>query len=550
MTSRTSLIARTLAAATAALGAALGAPAAIAQDRAPNYEKIPPQITTPGKVDTRIGRLTFRDGYPIKGSARKLADEIDYLHGVQAFKNSIQGVSIYAVRKGFLDAGIRDNDVFLTSRLLDAKSLLLTGNADTVYYVSFIDLSKGPMVVETPPGALGIFDDMWFHWIVDFGLAGPDRGRGGKFLLVPPGYKGLLPEEGYFVRKSRTFRVVMLGRSFLQNNDPAPTVAIIKKHTKIYPYKPGGYGTTIASYLEGKAPLTRLAKPVSPRFVEGTGLAINTIPPNDFGHYEMLDALVQLEPAEALDAELAGQFAAIGIVKGKKFAPDARMRKILEKSVAIGNAAARVLGMGAHPEDHFRYYGKSSAWWNMLFTGGYKFLNPPPMILPNGAVKQFPNRGARQLNARTGFFYTATGITPAMVMRLTNIGSQYLIGNLDSKGAPFDGAKTYKLDLPRGIPAVRFWSATVYDNQTRSMLQTPQRYPRAGSQSFPSPAAVPNSDGLTTIYFAPKKPKGVKRGNWIQTVPGKGWFVALRFYSPTKGFFDKSWRPGEVTLVK
>jgi hypothetical protein len=236
-------------------------------------------------------------------------------------------------------------------------------------------------------------------------------------------------------------------------------------------------------------------------------------------------------------------------VKGEKFAPDARMKKILVEAVAVGNAASRTLGMGADPFDDFRYYGKSSAWWNMLFVGGYEFLNPPPLITKEG-VKPFPNKGARQLHSRTSMFYTATGITPAMCMRLTNVGSQYLIANVDKNGEPFDGSKTYKVVLPRDIPAARFWSITVYDNQTRSMLQTPQRYPRAGSQSYPTPAATPNSDGSTTIYFAPKVPDGVKDGNWIQTDPSKGWFLILRLYSPLQPFFDKSWRPSEIELVK
>jgi hypothetical protein len=416
--------------------------------------------------------------------------------------------------------------------------------------MSVLDLSDGPLIFETPPQALGIIDDMWWGWITDFGLPGADRGEGGKYLLVPPDYDGQLPEGGFYIRRSRTFRVLVLGRSFLTDNDPAPTVALIKKTIKVYPYAPGGVGTSIGSFLTGKAQsLGESAKPASPRFVEGTGLSMNTIPPNDYGHFIMLNELVQLEPAEALDPEIAGQFAAIGIVKGKDFAPDARMRKILEKAVAFGNAASRTLGMGAHPADQWRYYGKPSAWWNMLFEGGYEFLNPPPMITKEG-IEPFPNKGARKLHARSGFFYTATGITPAMCMRLTGVGSQYLLTTLDANGNPFDGAKTYKVVLPKDIPAARFWSFTVYDNQTRSMLQTEQPYPRAGSQSYPSPAAVPSADGSTTVYFGPKRPQGVKEGNWIQTNPGKGWFVILRLYSPLQPFFDKTWRCGEVELVK
>jgi hypothetical protein len=112
-----------------------------------------------------------------------------------------------------------------------------------------------------------------------------------------------------------------------------------------------------------------------------------------------------------------------------------------------------------------------------------------------------------------------------------------------------DGGKTYKVTLPQNIPAAAFRSFTLYDNQTRSMLQTPQRFPRAGSQTYPSPAAEADADGSTTIYFGPTQPEGVKRGNWIQTMPGKGWFTLLRLYSPLESFFDKTWRPSEIELV-
>lgn len=512
--------------------------------------EIPASITTPDRVESKIGTLLFRDGYPTGETAAKIRDELDYLHGVQAFMNSIQGVSVYAIRKGLADVGIEDGDFIITSELMDSNSLFLTANADTVYFWGNLDLSKGPLVVETPPLVLGIFDDIWFRWVGDFGLAGPDKGQGGTYLLVGPGYDGTLPEGGHFVRRSRTNHITMLFRAFLEDNDPALAVGRVKETLKIYPYQPGGYGSSVASYLAGEAPLGKPPEPTTPRFVEGSGKVINTVPPNDFGHYEMLDALVQMEPAGALDPEIAGQFAAIGIVKGEKFAPDARMRKILEEAVAVGNAAARTLGMGAHPVDDFRFYGGGSAWWNMLFVGGYEFLDPPPQILDNGEVKPTPSRGARQLHSRTSMFYTATGITPAMCMRLTNVGSQYLIANVDVEGEPFDGSKTYRVVLPRDIPAARFWSITVYDNQSRSMLQTPQRYPRAGSQSYPSPAATPSADGSTTIYFAPQLPEGVPDGNWIQTDPSKGWFQILRLYSPLQSFFDKTWRPGEVELVK
>jgi hypothetical protein len=512
---------------------------------------VPAAITTPSNVKAGIGALEFADGYPTHETAATLRGHLDYLHGVETFMNTIQGVSIYALRKGFLDVGINEGDVLIFSELMDSRSLFLTANADTVYYISFLDLSDGPLVLETPPDALGLVDDMWFRWVSDFGLPGADRGEGGTYLLVGPGYDGPLPEGGCYVRHSRTNHVTMLARSFINENpgmDPGPTVDLIKERLKIYPYAAGGVGSSIGAYLTGQGRLGQPATPASPRFVEGTGLAFNTIPPNDFGHYEMLDALVQMEPAEALDVELAGQFAALGIVKDETFAPDDRLRTILDEAVAVGNAASRTLGMGAHPSDDFRYYGSGSAWWISLWEGGFEFTNPPPEITPEG-IEPYPNKGARRLHSRTSFFYTATGITPAMCMRLTGVGSQYLIANVDADGEPFDGAKTYRLSLPKDIPAARFWSLTLYDNQTRSMLQTPQLYPRAGSQEFPSPTAEAEADGSTVIYFSPARPDDVAPGNWIQTDPEKGWFTILRCYSPLKPFFDKTWRAGEIELV-
>ena len=234
--------------------------------------------------------------------------------------------------------------------------------------------------------------------------------------------------------------------------------------------------------------------------MEGTGLVINTIPPNDFGYYEMLNALVQEEPAEALDPEIAGQFAAIGIVKGEPFEPDDRMRKILNEAVAVGNAAGADCSLRA------------------ARAGGLRLLRPGFGVVQHavrrrvrvhqaaagdhpGGRQAVPATGARTLDSRTAFFYTATGITPAMCMRLTDVGSQYLIAILDADGEPFDGAKTYQVTLPTDIPAARFWSLTLYDNQTRSMLQTAQRYP-AGRQPdvsrHPPPSRTPTAPPSST----------------------------------------------------
>jgi hypothetical protein len=528
-----------------AAGAVLAMPGAGLAQTAPG---IPPSLVTPDKVETRIGPLEFKNGVASKATAEKVFDNIDSTFAYRAFMDNMRGVSIHALRKGMHDIGVKDNEVLVFSQLMDAKSLFLTANADTIYVMGSLDLSKGPVVIETPPKFLGAVQDAWFHWVIDLGVPGPDRGEGGKYLIVPPDYSGQLPQGGYFIARARTNTIVWFGRSFLHNHsDPKPVVEEIRKFTKVYPFEPGGVGTPIAEFLAGKARLGAIKPPPPTVFHEGSGKVMNTVPPSDWTFFEMLNEVVQKEPATSFDPELMGPIAAIGIVKGKPFAPDARMKKIMTDALALANASSRTLFM--NPRDPSWFYYPNSSWFNFLFETGYEFETPIPMITREG-VKPFPSTGYRTMDARTNFFYGVTGITPAMAMRVPGIGSQYLLAVTDADKNHFDGAKTYKVTLPKGIPEANFWSFTVYDNMTRSMLDTPQRYPRAGSQSYPSPAAEPNADGSTTIYFAPAQPAGVKRGNWIQTDPKKGWFTILRLYSPLEPFFAKSWRPSEIELAR
>ena len=505
-------------------------------------------ISTPERLESRLGSLEFIDGVPSGETSEKVYDQ-DFTHALNVFLNGYAGASTTALRRGFHEAGAADNQILIFSELMGSESLFLTANADTVYFVGIVDLTSGPMVVETPPQALALFDDMWFQWIVDFGLSGPDRGEGGRFLLIPPGYDGPLPDSGFHVRHSRTTRAIMLGRAFMVDSDPAPTVEVIKRTTKIYPYTRGGFGTSVATLLEGGHGLPqRPAEAPETTFVEGSGKAFNTIPPTGLAFYELLNELVQEQPAGSTDIELMGQLAAIGIVKGEPFEPDERMRRILEDAAAVGAATSRALVFDARASEGFAYYGDGSAWFSNLFVGGYGFETPPPLITEEG-IEPLPATGARKLHSRTAFFYGYTGITPAMCMRLTGLGSQYLIATKDADGNRFDGARTYRVTLPPGIPAARFWSLTLYDTETRSMLQTPQRFPRAGSQSYPTPAATANGDGSTTITFGPEQTEDSPEGNWIQTTEGKGWFVALRCYSPLASFFDRSWRPSEIEVL-
>jgi hypothetical protein len=505
-------------------------------------------IATPDTVQSRLGTLTFDDGAPSEDTAQLLYDNLDFMHGVEAFLGALPGASLAGVRRGFLSVGVEDNDFTLFPDLMDSASVFLTANCDTVYFWGFVDLSDGPMVLDVPSiappsGILGTIDDMWFRWVTDFGLPGPDRAQGGRYLMVGPGYDGPLPDSGFHVSHVRTTRVTVIGRAFMVDNDPKIPTEAIRNGFRISPYVPGTGGTAVASFLKGEAPLGAPAAVPETRFVETSGQAFNTIYPNDFGFWELVHELVQEEPPQAADPDLLGLLAAVGIVHGKPFEPDARMRRILEEAVAVGNATARTVTFAARPEEGFAFY-PNSAWESALFVGGYEFLDPPPEITADGPVT-VPGDGARKLSARTNFLYMATGITPAMCMRLTGIGSQYIYAMRDSEGEYFDGNRNYRLTLPPDIPESRFWSVILYDRQTRSMLQTGQHLPRLGSQSG---TVEVNADGSTDIFFGPTAPDG-KEANWLQTVPGKGWWTILRLYNPLQSFFDKTWRPSEIEPI-
>jgi len=507
-------------------------------------------ISTADRVESRLGTLDYVDGFPTSETSELVYDHLDFTHALNVYLNGFAGASTYALRKGFVEAGAKDNQILMFSELLGSESLFLTANADTVYFIGIVDLSSGPMVVETPPDALGIFDDMWWRWIIDFGLPGPDRGEGGRYLLVGPDYDGPLPESGYHIGHSLTTKAFMLGRSFINENpgmDPAPTVELIKRTTKIYPYAQGGFGTPIATLLEGNVRGGPPADIPETVFVEGSGKAFNTIPPNDIGVYELLNELVQEQPAGSTEIELTGELAAIGIVKGKPFAPDERMRRVLEEAAAVGTATSRALLFEPRASEGFAYYD-GSAWENQMWVGGYNFETPPPRVTADG-IEPYSPTGVRALHSRIAWFYGYTGVTPAMCMRLTGVGSQYVFAFTDSNGNRLDGGKTYEVTLPPDIPAARFWSITLYDTETRSMLQTPQRFPRAGSQTYPSLAATANEDGSTIVTFGPERPSDCPESNWIQTTEGKGFFPILRLYSPLQPFFDKTWRLSEIEAV-
>jgi hypothetical protein len=478
-----------------------GAPAA-----PPKYSPdVPAKITTPETVETRIGTLRFKDGAPDPATVELAYDQLDFGRGIDAFLAGMSATSVHAVCRGLEEAGIKLNQgIGIAEDLLDARSLFLTPNTTTVYVLTCVDLKDGPMVVRVPPRVLGTVDDADFRWVIDVGLTGPDKGAGGDYLLVPPGYKGTLPPKGYHVARPRTNRLLIFYRAFVEKGDIAAAVAGVKAKAAIFP-------------------LSQAAKPPASSFVNVSGVKFNTISANDFSFYEELNAVVQNEPADWVDPDTVGLYAAIGIRKGQPFAPDARMKKILTDSVAVANAIARS-NLFASRDSQTRIY--TDRQWLTPFVGGsYQFLD--------GAE--------RLLNARAMFFYYATGITPAMSEAKPGTGSAYALTFRDATGSYLDGARSYKVTLPGPIPAKEFWAFTVYDNQTRSLLPTDQK-PAGVDSSLPG--IEKNPDGGATIWFGPKPPAG-HEGSWVQTMPGKSYNVILRLYGPLEPWFNQTWRPGD-----
>ncbi len=469
---------------------------------------VPDSIMTPDKVETKsLGTLEFFDGMPTAKTLTKVYDNLDLVRGTTAFLDGIPIASVAAMINGLKSIGIKSNDVGLTETLIDARSLLLTPNTTVIYVFSPLDLSDGPIVINSPPGMLAFIDDAAFKYVTDIGVAGPDKGKGGKYLILQPGYDGDVP-DGYFVARSKTYANWMGMRAPVKDGDTESAVKLVKGTLNIYP-------------------LSQADNPPAEVFTNWSGTKFNTVHANNFEFYNEINAVIQAEPSDAFSPEILGAFASIGIKKGQPFAPDARMKAILTEAAAIGNATARALSFKPRNKNVYFYKDRK---WNSPFAG---------------LSHEFVNNGARVLDDRTFFHYFATGITPAMTKPAVGKGSVYAATAMDSTGAYLDGSKTYSVTLPGPVPAANFWSFMVYSGQTRSILETDQR---TGGVDSKSPDIKPNEDGSYTVWFGPTPPKG-KDGNWVQTLPGKSFNVLLRLYGPLEPWFDKTWKPGDFILA-
>lgn len=472
--------------------------------------EIAPGVTTPDTLQTSIGTLKLNDGFPTEETTAKIWDNLDRSRALQAYLLAIPIVNQAGMRDALLKFGPVNGTDVIWEDLVDPRTVELTANDNTIYSFIWIDTKGGPVVVEIPPKVLGTINDFWYKWVIDVGVTGPDKGAGGKYLILPPGYTDDVPDDYHVVRPT-TFGMWTVFRSFLVDGKTGPGVEGVKNNLKIYP-------------------LAQKDNPPPVKFVNASGIPANFVMPTDYSFWELLNTVIQEEPPEGSDPTTLGLFASIGIEKGKPFEPDERTKAILTDAADIGAVTARSLALNIRGRDAF-FYPDSKSSWRLPFFGGYRFQSQP---------------GVSNLDGAAFYYFFATGVTPAMEEKMVGQGSQYPWTALDAAGDPFDGGKAYRLTLPKDIPVKDFWSVIVYDNQTRSMLQTDQPAPSVSSQN--SKLKV-NADGSVDVYFGPEAPDGLE-SNWVETIPGKGWFMILRLYGPLEPWFDGSWRPGEITKVE
>ncbi|EED31122.1 conserved hypothetical protein [gamma proteobacterium NOR5-3] len=465
----------------------------------------------PDKIKTTFGTLKFDlEAFPTEETTKKIYDELDLQRATQAYMDFYPALSVYAIVK----SQIRDFKFKTSSDIAVAagpgwlpSEPFLTGNNSTVYAIASLDLKvDGPTVVDIPPGMYGTANDGLFKFMVDFGFVGPDKGEGGKYLFVPPGYEGAIP-DGYFAVNSPSYRIWVMMRGFGEVGLGEQAVDWFRQNLKVYPLATG---------------------PRQANYFNATGMGINPLPAEDGSVFQMLNEIVQYEPTEMFGAEQLGRLATLGIAKGKRFSPDARMQGILDQGAKQGVAMSRAIVYASRDPD-IKYW--SNRHWEKMFLHN----------------TTFERNGVNDIDARTLWHYQAIVVSPNLLSTTPGQGTAYLTAFRDNKGEYLDGGEVYKLNVPANPPVARFWAVTAYDATTRGLLDAGGNTNNSiGSANKP----VENADGSVDIYFGPTKaPKG-KEKNWVRTNGEKGFFVVFRFYGPEKGYIDKTWVLGDFERVK
>jgi hypothetical protein len=447
--------------------------------------------------------------------AEALRDELYYQRAIDAYFRTLPTLNVIGMRDGSeAKFGAGYNVLPIWKDRMDSRAWVPTPNADVIYSMSYLDLKEtGPLVVAAPPNVIGMFTDFFQRTITDVGAIGPDRARGGLYLLLPPDYDGEAP-PGYYAFESPTYNVFLFFRTIMQKGaggpDPTPAVANAER-TRIYP-------------------LWEMEKDVRPmEFPNASGRDVNMMYPVDMSYWSKLKELVDYEPVAAIDPELRGVLASLGIVKGEPFEPTEKQRELLQKAVETAPRMIMAQRQLDRPDERNRYY-QDRQYQNVWA----------------GATADWMQSSYLDLDARAGYFQVAYSSAPAMVMRTLDAGSKYPTAWRDADGDFLDGGRAYRLHLPPDPPAALFWAVTAYNITDGTMVQTPQRMPSINAFN----EVETNPDGSTDLWFGPEKPADAPESNWIRTASGSNFLVALRLYGTGAEFFDQTWKPDDVVKVQ
>ena len=454
-------------------------------------------LPTTGTFQSAIGNLDLVNGYPSQDTITRVFDTLDHQRACQAYLWALPIMAMQQWQQEHLTkfgAGNLDYVDYLTFK---DKLGLLTANATTPYIMSFPDMKEtGPLVFEIPAGpTAGGFTDFWQRPITDSGQTGPDKGAGGKYLILGPDDPDIHP-EGYFVFRSPTINVWSAHRAL--DPDPAKALALVKA-LRIYPY-------------------SQRENPPPTRHISPDGRKWSGEQPRGLAFWTGLSSIINQEPVIERDRLIMGMLQPLGIEKGKPFQPSDRQKKILTDASLTGELMARAIGYEKRFENAKVWPGKR---WEISL-----------------ALKETNQEAPyhTQLDERTSWFYEAVGVSVGMMGRTVGFGQVYLESSKDSSGEWLDGSKSYKLTVPKDAPVAQFWSFTVYDNETRCFVDTGVPPDRSSRDNI-----VRNADGSVDLFFGPTPPAGKPESNWIKTLPGKGWFTYFRLYGPTQPYFDRSW---------
>jgi hypothetical protein len=456
-----------------------------------------------GEGETRLGKLEFESDYVTEETAAKLREELRFQAAVQTYLWGFPIANIMSLRDGHRAVGIKNTSIPIFEVYLTTKTVVPTGNQSTIYAYNVVTLAE-PMVLVVPPDVVGFISDAWQRPQGDLGRPGADKGKGGKYLLVPPGHEGELPSKGYYVVPCATKNIWWLVRAFVKDGDTKATVGSLKQ-TKLYP----------------------LSNPNAPQeYLNASKRPAYCIPPRGYAFWELLAKALNEETVQAHDRVMMGMASIFGLEKGKPFKPDAATHAMLIEAEKVAFAMNATLSFESVSPTAIAYDDRQ---WEFCFQ------------------TQSPSFDAEyrlELYERAAFTHQAMTGANAMVLTLRGKGSKYIFTSRDADGNHLNGSNSYTLELPANVPAKDFWSVCVYDTKTRSILDTGR--PRSAVNSYMDLPV--NADGSIDLYFGPAPPPQGESA-WIKTKPGEGFFMYLRFYGPLEPFYDKSWRPSDVVKL-